>query len=165
MIDILSTYSVFLILGLSLGAYGWLAIAYGMAFRFSRRFIHVQQTLLWLAGGLLNLLVFSMLRDTGRVVWERGVVWGGVALIPCVALWQRWSGRVQEPGYAVARELLVLHRPDVHPVHGDDAAGLYVPSLSTPDTRPVFRWRGVLGGIGILASIVVIMWILSIFDV
>jgi hypothetical protein len=85
------------------------------------------------------------------------VIGAGIALMPVIALWQRWSGRVNEPGYASARELLALHKPGAHPVSGDRAAGLFVPSNITPDTRPLFRWRGVLGGLGILASIVVIM--------
>jgi hypothetical protein len=70
---------------------------------------------------------------------------------------------VSEPGYASARELLALHKPGAHPLSGDGAAGLFVPSNITPDTRPRFRWKGVLGGLGILASVVVMMWLLSIF--
>jgi hypothetical protein len=65
MIDVLSTYAVFVLLGLSLGAYGWLAVAYGMAFRHSRRFSHMQQTFKWIGGGAVSLLVFSILRESG----------------------------------------------------------------------------------------------------
>jgi hypothetical protein len=65
MLDVISTYGVFVLLGLSLGAYGWLALAYGIAFRFSRRFMHMQQTLTWIGGCAVSLLVFSMLRESG----------------------------------------------------------------------------------------------------
>jgi hypothetical protein len=163
MTDIISTYGAFVLFGLSLGAYGWLALAYGMAFRYSRRFIHLQQMFSWIGGGSVSLLVFSVLREIGGLWWQRGMFGAVITLLPMVALWQRWSGRVNEPGYASARELLSLHRPGAHPASGDGAAGLFVPSNIEPDTRALFRWRGVLGGLGILASIVVIMWILSIF--
>ena len=163
MIDVLSAYGVLVLLGVSLCAYGWLAVAYGMAFRHSRRFVHMQQMFSWIGGGAVSLLVFSIFREGVGLLWQRGVFGAGMTLLPLVALWRRWSGRVKEPGYASARELLALRKPGALPASDDRAADLFVPSNIEPDTRELFRWRGVLGGIGILASIVVIMWILSIF--
>ena len=70
---------------------------------------------------------------------------------------------MNEPGYATARELLALRKPYAHPAGGDNANGLFVPSASAPDIRPLFRWRSLLGGLGVLASSAVILWLLSVF--
>jgi len=52
----------------------------------------------------------------------------------------------------------------VDPPMRNAAAGLFVPLDIVPDTSQRFSWRGLLGGIAILATIPVVLWLISLLE-
>jgi hypothetical protein len=162
MLQFMQQYGVFVAPGIGTVVCGWLLVAYAVAFWFSRRFSHLYQATLALLY-MLFVLGFPFLFE-GPLPAPFFVNHLGMVLIPAVMLWRRWYGVVAEPGYASARELLLLQRPLASPQAGNESAGLFVPLNVKPDTSPRFSWWSVLAAIGILGSIVVVMWLISLLE-
>ena len=145
---------------LSTGLYGWLTLAYGVAFWFSRRVAQLQQTVTWVGAWVLSLILLNAGWDSVTHLPQLLGAAVGV-LIPSIVLGRRWLGLTAEPGYAHARELLRLRKPlaDSEQRRGD--GGIWVPPNIVPDERQRFRWRDLLGGIALLATIPLLIWLLA----
>ncbi len=159
--EFMQHYGIFVALGVASVLYAWLLVAYGVACWFSRRFSHISQATLALA-----LLTFALVLPFAPDIpfWPFLQFYCALLITPIVMIWRRWHGAVAEPGYASARELLLLHRPVVDPPSGNAGAGLFVPTNVIPDTSPRFSWRGLLGGIAILATIPAVLWLIALLD-
>lgn len=157
--EFVQQYGGFVVVGIGAGAAGWLALAYGLAFWFSRRVSHLQMGVI-----ALSMLVFVVILPFAFAPDPLPVSFLPVMLYPCWLIWRRWYGVVVEPGYASARELLRLRRPLVDPPMRNAEAGLFVPLDIVPDTSQRFSWRGLLGGIAILATIPAVLWLIALLD-
>ncbi len=156
-------YGVFAALAVGAVLWIWLALAYGRAFWLSRRISHLQQTVLALVY-LTFVLVLPFGFGPDPMPAPLIGYYCAFMLIPATLLWRRWHGVVVEPGYASARELLRLRRPLADPPVRNAAAGLFVPLNVIPDASPRFSWRGLLGGIAILATIPVVLWLIALLE-
>lgn len=138
----------------------WLGVAYAVAFWYGRRDTQLNNVLRWFMPPIVGLLPILLTNAKMRFTLdtERLIFWLLLLLLtsyPCFELWRRWSGRVTEPGYAHARELLLLHKPPASAIEEND--GWRVPANVAPDTRPRISTRSFLLVIGILCVWVIAM--------
>lgn len=87
-----------------------------------------------------------------------GLTFIGYIVVPVFLVYHRWVGHVPEPGYAHARDALLLRRP-APPVMADPTQGLFVPPASPPghdetvDVRSFVRKLPAIIGLGVLLVI------------
>ncbi len=102
--------------------YGWMIVGYGVMFWHTRRAYPLNKIVLWtmygiIAGWQTNYLTTPDWLD--RQIAEGNWLWVWIGLLsqiiyivwPMVMIYQHWVGHAKEPGYAHARDLLLLRQP------------------------------------------------------
>jgi hypothetical protein len=116
--------------------YGWIIVSYGVMFWHTRRSYPLHKMLIWTMYSIIAWLQIQhviSINGLARYIAERD--WGLVLLHsisfaiyigwPMLSLYRRWVDRIKEPGYAHARDFLLLRRPALTD-HPDPAEGAKV---------------------------------------
>ncbi len=103
--------------------YGWMIVGYGVMFWHTRRAYPLNKLVLWTIFCSIALVQTWNLTGPNGLLVDRHDLYGWRMLLlnifgytvyivwPMVMIYQRWHGRAKEPGYAHARDLLLLRQP------------------------------------------------------